>query len=151
MLLKYGSDCCCQRILLCLGFCQIFSECSKIGLDLRLGSGGTNDDLCAAFQLVHQNIGCRESCLLRLLIISYLHYRIIAELCRRILAQPVHNAGHLVHTGQSRELKAVYLVQITAIFLIDLLQTLFDGGTNAPVISCHLTDEHGTDNRVLVT
>src|SRR5699024_5859077 len=57
---------------------------------------------------------------------------------------------HLIHSAESRELEAVYLVEITSILSIDLFHSLLQRASDAPVVSSHLTDQHRSDDSVLI-
>ena len=72
------------------------------------------------------------------------------KFCGGIVAQVLHDAGHLVHAGQTGEFIGIHLVQVAAVLCVNLFQTLFDGAADAAVIRRHLADEHGCDHGVLV-
>ena len=139
-----------QNLLLSLSLGQILTQSGEVGLDLGLGAGGTNDNSCAAFQSVDQNVCCGQAGLFGLLVVNDLDNLVAADFSRSVLTQAGHDTSHLVHAGQAGELEGVDLVQVTAVLGIDSFQALLDGGTDGAVVSSHFADQHGADHGVLV-
>ena len=73
------------------------------------------------------------------------------DLSQRILSESVHNACHGIHSTQSREFEAVYFVQVTTVFFVNLFQSCLQRTSGTSVVSSHLTDQHRSDNGIFVT
>ena len=74
-----------QGILLGLGFCQVLAQGGVVSLDLGLGAGGTDDNGCAAFQSVDQDVCCGQTGLFGLLVVNDLGNSVAADLGQGVL------------------------------------------------------------------
>ena len=77
-----------QLVLLGLGFGQVTAQGGEVGLDLRLGAGGTDHHGGAAFQAENQHIGGGQAGLLGLLVVGDLGDPVARDVLGRLIASP---------------------------------------------------------------
>ena len=75
-----------QGILLGLGLGQILAQGGEVGLDLRLGAGGTDHHSRTVLQCVDQHVGSRQAGLLGLLVVGDLDHLVAGQLGGRVAA-----------------------------------------------------------------
>ena len=103
-----------EGVLLRLGLTEIRALGGEVGLDLGLGAGGAHDDGGAVLQLVDEDVCLGQTGLLGLCIVRDGDDGDASKVLRGVLAQTGHDAGHLVHAAETRELKGVDLVEVAA-------------------------------------
>ena len=141
----------CQQVFLRLCLGEVIAFCGEIRLDFRLCAGRAHNDRRTVFQTVDEHICLRQAGGCGIVAVRNIRDGNAGEVLRCVFTQILHNSGHLVHTGKARELKGIHLVEITAVLGVNLFHPLLDGGSDAAVVSSHLTDQHGGNHGVLVT
>ena len=98
----------------------ILSADRGVGLELRLGTGGTHHDGAVVFQQELEHIGLGQAIQTRRIVHQF--DNLLATELLDTATECLHDALHLGKTGAAVELVAVQGVQAVAIGLVQLLQ-----------------------------
>ena len=79
-------------------------------------------------------------------------YDLVAcDRCRSVVAKIVHDACHLLHTLCAFKIEIQRGIQIVAVFMVDTVDDIDQRLALLLIICCHLTDQHGRDDSVLIS